>query len=167
MHNDRSRLERKEACQTGAMTLGAIARVGARTLLGGLLAYMGLSHLFWARRGFQIAVPDWAPGVTGLDKDASVVTSGVVEIMLGGALMVLPRERRTIGALTAAFFVAVFPGNVHHWRTGRPAPLLRTDRARFIRLFLQPILIAWALWSVGPWRHTTRQDARPGRRRRG
>lgn len=117
------------------MTVGLTARTGARMLLGGFLVYMGLAHLFWARRGFQIAVPDWATRPSGLDKDAIVVASGVVEIMLGGALIALPRERRTVGALTAAFFVAVFPGNVHHWRTGRSAPLLRTDRARFNRLF--------------------------------
>ena len=149
------------------MTVGLIARTGARMLLGGFLVYMGLAHLFWARRGFQIAVPDWATRASGLDKDAIVVASGVVEIMLGGALIALPRERRTVGALTAVFFVAVFPGNVHHWRTGRSAPLLRTDRARFIRLFLQPILIAWALWSAGPWsRATTAAPSARGRRRR-
>jgi uncharacterized membrane protein len=68
--------------------------------------------------------------------------------MLGAALVVLPRERRRIGAVVAAFFVAVFPGNVHQWRTRRPAPLMRTDRARFIRLLLQPALVAWALWST-------------------
>lgn len=133
-------------------SLVQVFRIGSRMLLAAGLVFMGLSHLFWARRGFRIAVPDWAPRATGLDKDAIVVASGAVEILLGGALAALPRDRRTIGAATAAFFVAVFPGNVHHWRTGRSAPLLRTDRARFIRLFLQPVFIAWALWSAGPWR---------------
>jgi uncharacterized membrane protein len=71
----------------------------------------------------------------------------VVELMLAGAVAALPR-RRSVGWLVAAFFVAVFPGNVHQWRTGRSAPLLRTDRARFIRLLLQPVLIVWALWGT-------------------
>ncbi len=133
--------------RTGAI---AVLRGSARVLLGGSLVFMGLSHLLWARRGFQIAVPDWAPRATGLDKDAIVVASGAVEILLGGALVALPRDRRTIGAATAAFFVAVFPGNIHHWRTGRSAPLMRTDRVRFIRLFLQPVFVAWALWSTAP-----------------
>ncbi|WES64673.1 hypothetical protein P0L94_01055 [Microbacter sp. GSS18] len=137
-----------------------VLRIGSRVLLGGFLVYMGLAHLFWARRGFRIAVPDWASRTSGLDKDAIVVASGAAEIMLGGALVALPGDRKTIGAAVAAFFVAVFPGNVHHWRTGRSAPLLRTDRARFIRLFLQPVFIAWALWSTGPWRSEW------GRRRR-
>ncbi|GAA1851164.1 hypothetical protein ACFQZV_06675 [Microbacterium koreense] len=139
------------------MTGEPLARLVARALLGGMLVFAGLSHLLWARRGFRIAVPDWAVRATGLDKDAIVVGSGAVEIMLGGALVALPIHRRRIGALTAAFFVAVLPGNIHQWRTGRSAPLLRTDRARFIRLFLQPLLVLWALWSTGPWR-------RPGAR---
>lgn len=137
-------------------------RMLSRALLAGVLVFAGLSHLLWARRGFRIAVPDWAPRVTGLDKDAIVVASGAAEILLGAALVALPADRRTVGAAVAAFFVAVFPGNVHHWRTGRSAPLMRTDRARFLRLFLQPVLIAWALWSAGPWSAGPR---RPGRAR--
>jgi uncharacterized membrane protein len=56
----------------------------------------------------------------------------------------MPRER-SVGWLVAAFFVAVFLGDVHQWQTGRSAPMLRTDRARFVRLLLQPVLMAWAL----------------------
>ncbi|GAA1510786.1 putative membrane protein [Agromyces terreus] len=121
-----------------------------RWLLAALLVFAGLSHLFWARRGYRIVVPDWVEEVTTLDKDAVVVASGAAEVLLGAAVVGLPRERRRVGALIAAFFVAVFPGNVHQWRTGRPAPLMRTDRARFVRLFLQPVLVAWALWSTAP-----------------
>lgn len=126
---------------------GAVRDV-ARWALAALLAAAGASHLTWGRRGYRIVVPDWAVRVTTLDKDAIVVASGVVEIMLAGALVALPRERRGVGWLVAAFFVAVFPGNVHQWQTGRSAPLMRTDRARFIRLLLQPLLVAWALWST-------------------
>lgn len=120
----------------------------ARVLLAALLVFSGLAHLFWARRGFRIVVPDWVVASGHIDKDGVVVASGAVELMLGGALIALPRERSRIGAVIAAFFVAVFPGNVHQWRTGRSAPMMRTDRARFIRLFLQPVLIVWALWST-------------------
>jgi uncharacterized membrane protein len=121
----------------------------ARLLLATLLIAAGVSHLTWGRRGYQIVVPDWAPRVTGLDKDAIVVASGAVEISLGAALVALPKERTRLGVAVAVFFVAVFPGNVHQWRTGRSAPLLRSDRARLIRLFLQPLLVGWALWSTG------------------
>lgn len=119
----------------------------ARWALAALLTFTGLAHLFWGRRGFRIVVPPWAVETLKLDKDAIVVASGTVELMLGAAFVVLPKERRTIGALIAAFFIAVFPGNVHQWRTKRSAPGLDTDGRRFGRLFLQPVLVAWAWWS--------------------
>lgn len=93
-------------------------------------------------------MPGWATRLLHTDKDAIVVASGAAEMVLGVALIALPGERRRIGAAIAAFFVAVFPGNVHQWRTGRPAPGLTTDRARFVRLFLQPVLVAWAWWAT-------------------
>ena len=123
-------------------------RLIARVALAALLLAAGVSHLTWGRRGYRIVVPDWATRLLRTDKDTVVVASGVVEIMLGGALVALPAERRRIGWLVAAFFVAVFPGNVHQWRTRRSAPMLESDRARFIRLLLQPVLVAWALWST-------------------
>ncbi|MGC5222942.1 DoxX family protein [Micromonospora sp. DT81.3] len=126
----------------------AVARGIALWALGGLLGVAGATHLTWGRRGYRIVVPDWATALTRLDKDAIVVGSGVVELMLAGALVALPRERTRIGWLVAAFFVAVFPGNFHQWQTGRSAPLLRTDRARFVRLLLQPVLVAWAIWGT-------------------
>ena len=132
----------------------------ARIALAALLLVAGASHLSWGRRGYRIVVPDWATTMLRTDKDTIVVASGVVEVMLGGALIALPRERRRVGGVVAAFFVAVFPGNVHQWRTGRDAPLMRTDRARFIRLLLQPVLVAWALWSTWPERQPSPRRAR-------
>ena len=129
------------------------ARAVARWGLVGLLAAAGAGHLTWGRRGFRITVPDWAVRFSRLDKDAIVVASGVVELGLAGGLALLPRERRRIGWAVAAFFIAVFPGNVHQWRTGRSAPMLDTDARRFLRLLLQPVLVVWALWSTsGPTR---------------
>ena len=128
---------------------GVMIRTVLRFALAALLVVAGVSHLTWGRRGYRIVVPDWATQLLHTDKDMIVVASGAAEIMLGGALVVLPKDRRTIGALVAAFFVAVFPGNVYQWQTGRSAPGMRTDRARFIRLLLQPVLVAWALWSTG------------------
>ncbi|WP_322412104.1 hypothetical protein [Microbacterium invictum] len=121
-------------------------RTAGRWLLAAVLAAAGISHLTWGRHGYRIVVPDWATRTTGLSKDAIVVGSGVAELLLAGAVVTIPRER-SVGWLVAAFFVAVFPGNVHQWRTGRSAPLMRTDRARLVRLFLQPVLVVWALWA--------------------
>ena len=84
-------------------------------------------------------MPDWFP----LDEDLTVIGSGVVEIALGGAFVALPKHRRTIGALLAAFFVAIFPGNIAQYVEGTDAFGLDTDRARFIRLFFQPVLVLW------------------------
>ncbi|GAA3018571.1 DoxX family protein [Microbacterium dextranolyticum] len=120
----------------------------ARWLLAGGMVFAGLSHLFWARREFQAQVPDVVTDALPIDKDGVVVASGAVEMMLGAALVVLPRERRRIGALLAAFFVAVFPGNIAQALDKRPAFGLDSDRARVVRLFFQPVLVAWALWST-------------------
>ncbi|WP_026096075.1 membrane protein [Microbacterium sp. B19] len=127
---------------------GALVRSVARGALAVLLLAAGISHVTWGRRGYRIVVPDWATRLLHTDKDAIVVASGALRVLLGVGLVALPRERRRIGAAVAAFFVAVFPGNVHQWRTGRSAPGLSTDRARFARLFLQAPLVAWAWWAT-------------------
>lgn len=118
----------------------------ARWILAASLVFAGVSHLFWGRREFQAQVPDLATKV--MDKDAVVVASGAVEIMLGAALVTLPRSRRRIGAILAAFFVAVFPGNIEQYAKRRDGFGLDSDAKRLARLFFQPALIAWALWST-------------------
>ena len=123
-------------------------RTVSRWALAALLIAAGVGHLTTLRRGFRIVVPDWATRLLRTDKDTIVVVSGVVEIALGAALVALPKERSRVGAAVAAFFVAVFPGNVHQWQTGRSAPGLDTDGRRLARLFLQPVLVAWALWAT-------------------
>ena len=122
-------------------------RALARWGLAALLVAAGVGHLTTLRRGFRIAVPDWATRVLRTDKDTIVVVSGVVEVMLGLALVLLPRERMRVGLAIAAFFVAVFPGNVYQWQQGTSAPGLDTDAKRLTRLFLQPLLVAWAVWA--------------------
>ncbi|WP_447943265.1 DoxX family protein [Microbacterium aurum] len=122
-------------------------RALARWSLAALLVAAGVGHLTTLRRGFRIAVPDWATRLLRTDKDTIVLVSGVVEVMLGLAFALLPRERWRIGLAIAAFFVAVFPGNLYQWQQGTSAPGLDTDARRFARLFLQPVLVAWAVWA--------------------
>ncbi len=134
-------------------------------LLGAGLAFAGVAHLTTARETFQAQVPDWFPA----DKDLVVVASGVVEIALGSALLAillpaLARWRRTVGLVVAAFFVAVFPGNVAQFTEHRDAFGLDSDTARGVRLLFQPLLVLAALWSTGAW--TTVVDAVQGRRSR-
>ncbi|MGV1034664.1 MAG: hypothetical protein ACOYBP_05510 [Microbacteriaceae bacterium] len=126
-------------------------RTVARLLIGALVLFAGVMHLTpGGRKGFQVAVPDWVP----LEPETTVVASGVVEIALGVAVIASPQRcRSAVGVVLAAFFVAVFPGNIAQWQHHRNSPGMRTDRARFIRLWLQPVLVLWALWA-------TRSDAR-------
>ncbi len=123
-------------------------RTFTRWLLAAAMIFAGLSHLFWARKEFQAQVPDVVTEVLPIDKDGVVVASGAVEMMLGAALVVLPKERRRIGGILAAFFVAIFPGNIAQAMDKRPAFGLDSDAARIARLFFQPLLVCWALWST-------------------
>jgi uncharacterized membrane protein len=120
-------------------------RTAARLALAGTLIFAGLGHLFWARETFRAQVPGWVP----LDEDAVVVASGGVEIMLGAGLAVLTRDRVRVGRIAAAFFVAVFPGNLAQYFGKRDGFGLDSDRKRFVRLLFQPVLVLWALWSTG------------------
>lgn len=123
----------------------SLPRTIGRIILGAALVFAGTTHLTVARREFQAQVPDWVP----LDDDLVVVGSGIAEIALGGALIVLPKRRVAVGLAVAAFFVAVFPGNISQYVTRTDAFSLKTDRARFVRLFFQPLLVLWALWATG------------------
>jgi uncharacterized membrane protein len=127
-------------------------RSAARVLLGGALATAGVGHLTVAREEFQAQVPSWVP----LDADLVVLASGVVEVVLGAALATRPRHRVLLGWTTAAFFVAIFPGNVAQYVEGVDGFGLDTDRARLARLFFQPVLVAWSLWSTAAWRDRLR-----------
>jgi uncharacterized membrane protein len=122
-------------------------RTTLRWLLGLMLLGTGSSHLTWARDDFQAQVPDWVP----LDKDLVVLLSGVVELIFGAALILPHRKHATVGGILAAFFVAIFPGNVSQYVHHRSAFGLNTDTRRFVRLFFQPVLVAWAAWSTGAW----------------
>lgn len=138
------------------------ARTLGRAALGTFLATAGVGHLTFARTEFQAQVPDWVP----LGKDLVVVGSGVVEVLLGVLLLAAPRRHRPlVGWVAAAFFVAVFPGNIAQYVSGTDAFGLESDTARAVRLLFQPVLVAWALWSTGAWRafRASRDGRAPGR----
>ena len=119
-----------------------------RIFLAIFMIYAGFSHLSFNRIEFQSQVPDWVP----VSKDLMVILSGIVEMILGLSLLFWKKQRAKIGLLLALFFILIFPGNIAQYLDGRDAfGVLDSDRARLIRLFFQPILIAWALWSSGAW----------------
>ena len=117
--------------------------------LGAFLLSAGISHLGSNRTEFLAQVPTWLP----LDGDFVVVASGLVEITLGVLLittaLILKKYRGVIGLVTALFFVLIFPGNINQYVNQIDAFGLDTDTKRLIRLFFQPPLVIWALWSSG------------------
>jgi uncharacterized membrane protein len=118
-----------------------------QVVLGFALAYAGVGHLTTSRSEFRAQVPtlfkDYA--------DFVVLASGVVEIALGLGLIAVWKYRIQIGWLVATFFVAIFWGNISQYVNGVDAFGLDTDTKRLVRLFFQPLLVAWALLSTGAW----------------
>jgi uncharacterized membrane protein len=123
----------------------SLPRTAARIVLGTLVVGAGVSHLTVSRKEFQAQVPSWFP----LDEDLTVLGSGVAEISLGATFVALPRQRRLVGGLLAAFFVAIFPGNIAQYVEGNDGFGLDTDTKRLVRLFFQPVLVLWALYGGG------------------
>ncbi len=113
-------------------------------MLGGALVVAGIAHLTFDRESFQAQVPDWV----GVDKNVVVILSGIVEIALGAALIVVRRHRALLGLAAGLFFIAVFPGNISQFIDGDDAFGLNSNSARRNRLFFQPVLVAWAWWST-------------------
>lgn len=128
----------------------------ARIALGAFLLLAGVSHLV-NPTPFEAQVPPWFPAPA-----TTILVSGLIEICLGAALLVVrmrragsgsddPRRTAAVGWAVAAFFVVIFPGNISQFVTGTDAFGLDSDLARFIRLLFQPVLVVWALWCTGAW----------------
>ncbi|EKJ87647.1 putative membrane protein [Leptospira meyeri] len=124
-----------------------ISQTILRILLGAFLVFAGAGHLTWHRTEFLAQVPTWLP----INADLVVLLSGVVEIVLGLSLVFLRSKQVQVGWVVALFFVLIFPGNISQYVNGISAFGLDTDRARLIRLFFQPVLVLWAIWSCGSW----------------
>lgn len=131
--------------------IGPAVRAAAQGLLGLALLATGGAHLTLRREEFQAQVPDWFP----VQADLVVLASGVVELLLGLglvlSLLVGARARALAGTSTAVFLVVIFPGNLAQYLEGTAAFGLDSDRERLVRLFFQPVLVAWAVWSSGAW----------------
>jgi uncharacterized membrane protein len=126
----------------------------AQIALGAFLLSAGISHLDSNRTEFLAQVPTWLP----LNADFVVVASGLVEITLGVLLittaLVFKKYRSQVGLITGIFFILIFPGNINQYVNQIDAFGLDTDTKRLIRLFFQPPLVIWALWSTNVIRLT-------------
>ncbi|RXG27248.1 Uncharacterized membrane protein [Leeuwenhoekiella marinoflava DSM 3653] len=119
-----------------------------RILLGTMMLLAGIGHLTFQRDEFKAQVPRWLPTDPAF-MDFVVLASGVTEILLGLALIFLIKYKVKIGLFLAIFYILIFPGNISQYTNGIDAFGLDTDLKRFTRLFFQPVLILWALWSTG------------------
>lgn len=90
-------------------------------------------------------MPLWVP----LSVDLVVVLSGIVEIIIGLALIGLKKWKALVGIATGVFFILIFPGNISQYVNEVDAFGLDTNQARIIGLFFQPILVLCAIWSTG------------------
>ncbi len=126
----------------------------AQAMLGIALTYAGSLHLTSSRQEFQAQVPTWLP----LDPDFVVIASGIVEIILGLSLLILWRYRIQVGIIVAIFFALIFAGNINQYVNQIDAFGLNSDRERLIRLFFQPLLVLWALWSTNFFTRNLRRD---------
>lgn len=119
-----------------------------RIILGAFMIFAAIGHLTYQRQEFQAQVPEWLP----LGKDLVVILSGIVEFALGFGMVFLSKHKVKFGSALAIFFVLIFPGNIAQYVNGTDAFGLDTDQSRLIRLFFQPLLILWALWSTGAFK---------------
>jgi uncharacterized membrane protein len=116
-----------------------------RWLLAAFLGTAGVGH-FTNAEEFLAQVPPYLPA-----PELLVVVSGVVEIALAVALVILPRWRRAVGFAALLFFLAVLPGNIAQYTEARDAFGLTSDAARLTRVLLSPLLWVWATAAGDLW----------------
>jgi uncharacterized membrane protein len=117
-----------------------VTRPRARRLLGTLFIVAGLNH-FLQPRFYLAMMPDYLPAHAEL-----VAASGYAEIGLG-AMAFIPRLRGLTRWGLLALLVAVFPANLHMALRPERYPRI-PPRLLWLRLPLQPALMAWVWWAT-------------------
>lgn len=118
------------------------ARSAARVGLAVAMVVAGISH--WLNPvPFLQHLPPWVPAA-----EALILTTGVLEVLLGLALLLRPPWRRRAGLALAAFLVAVFPANVYVAVADVDVDGLPGGWYPWLRLPFQILFVAWALWST-------------------
>ena len=140
--------------ETDAVTGSPIRTLGRWALAIGL-GFAGIGH-FSNAQAFRAQVPNWMPW-----PEAVIAVSGVIELALALALLVLPRWRTQLGWVVGGFFIVVFPGNISQFITQTSAFGLDSDLLHGVRLLFQPLLVVWALWCTGAWRSWRHRSESP------
>ena len=119
-----------------------------RILLGLTMIYVGIGHLTFLLIDFQAQVPSWLTTRKDLI-DLIIITSGIIEIILGLLMFVGGKLKVKTGISLAIFYILIFPGNINQYVNEIDAFNLNTDTSRLTRLLFQPILILLTLFSSG------------------
>lgn len=131
---------------TGGVALtarGQPFRFHARLGLAIAMAFAGAAHLVMPEPFVQ-HLPEWVP-----ERQAIIYASGIVEIVLGMALVRPQGWRQVAGLALAAYLVAVFPANVYVAVEavevdGQPGGVYP-----WLRLPFQALFVWLAVWSTG------------------
>ena len=119
-----------------------------RVILGIAMLYIGIGHFTFSRIEFQAQVPTWLTSEENLI-DFIILASGIIEIILGALMIWGGKVKVKTGIALAIFYILIFPGNINQYVNGIDAFNLNTDTKRLVRLFFQPLLLLWAVWSTG------------------
>ena len=123
-----------------------------RILLGLIMLYIGIAHLSFRRIEFQAQVPTWLTTDKDL-MDLVVLISGYVEIAFGILMIAGGKLKVKTGIVLGIFYILIFPGNINQYINEIDSLRLDSENKRLIRLFFQPLLVLWALWSTGALKH--------------
>lgn len=124
-----------------ALLLRRPARDAARLAMALTMVFAGVSH-FADPAAFVQLLPEWVPS-----REALVLATGVIEVLLGVGLVGPRRWRREIALVLVAYLVAVFPANVYVAVAGVPIDGLGGGDP-WLRLPFQAVYIAWVFWAV-------------------
>lgn len=131
------------------------AQSAARIGLAAALVLAGIAHILMPTPFVQ-HLPTWVPS-----REVLVALTGVIEAILGGALLLQPPLRRLAGLAVAAYLIAVFPANVYVAVSGVEVDGQPGGPYPWLRLPFQLLFIAWALWSTGALRSGSQASSAP------
>jgi uncharacterized membrane protein len=117
------------------------ARDAARLAMAAAMAFSGVSH-FAKPAAFIRLLPAFVPA-----REAVILWTGVMEVLLGGGLVAPRRWRREVALALVAYLIAVFPANVYVAVARVPLDDLGGGN-RWLRLPFQAVYISWVFWAV-------------------
>jgi uncharacterized membrane protein len=119
-------------------------RQAARIGMAIAMVVAGITHLVRPLPFLQ-HLPAWVPAAELL-----IFVTGIAEVVLGLALLLPQPWRWRAGIVLAAYLVAVFPANVYVAVAGVDVDGQPDGIYAWLRLPLQVLFVAWALWSTRP-----------------